>query len=186
MAAGDLTTLEAVKRDLGITVPDANASLEAWIAGASAWIVSYCEQPILATDHTLVAHGNGGYRMVLPYSPVISISSLKIGGAAVTAGTPGALNDGYFLDSRGIITLRGLVFAPGIGNVEVAYRAGYTTVPAELERACVRIVGRRYRERERLGVTSKSIGGESISWMQTATDEDVLESLSGYKRVIPA
>ena len=181
-----LTTLEAVKRDLGISSLADDVLLREWILGVSGWIEDYCDQPILATTHEAVLDGNGSFLMVLPFSPVTAISYLRIGGRTISAATPGGTNYGYFLDSRGVLRLRGERFERGIGNIEISYTAGYAAVPEAVERAAVRMVGWRYRERDRLGASSKSIGGETISYQTAAASEDVLSVLAGYRRVVPA
>lgn len=184
MAAGDLTTVKAVQADLGLPASDLTA-LQAWVTGASNWIVTYLNQPILTTVWPLVLDGRGGNIVVLPYSPVQSVALVKVDTTVYLPGTPGGMDVGYFCDARGLLRLRGGLFSRGTGNVQITYTSGYATVPPAIERACVRIVGWRYKERERIGQVSKSIGSETITYATAAAATDVLNTLDVYKRVVP-
>lgn len=184
-AAGDLTTLDAVRRDLGTQSPADNFLLEEWITGASGWIVSYLNQPVLSTQHVEVMDGHGGPRLFLKYTPIISVSLVKVAGITYSAATAGGTDTGYFFDPSGLLRLRNSTFARGIGNVQITYTAGYATAPAAIERACVRIVGWRYKEKDRLGHASKGIGGETVAYQTAAAAEDVLKVLDSFKRVVP-
>lgn len=186
MAAGDLTTLDKVKRDLGIHQSQDDVLLAEWITGASRWIVAYCNQPILAAEHALVLDGRGGSSVFLPYSPVTDVTLVKVGGHSYLPGTPGGSDTGYFFDRRGLLRLRGATFARGTGNVQVTFTAGYLTTPPEMERACTRLVGWRYKEKDRLAHQSKSVGGEVISYQTAAAEEHVIALLDDFKRVVPA
>ena len=45
----------------------------------------------------------------------------------------------------------------------VSYTAGYATVPAGVQQAVTELVGEAFRRRDRIGQTSKSLGGQETT-----------------------
>jgi hypothetical protein len=71
---------------------------------------------------------------------------------------------GYFFDATSVI-LRGTPFQRGIANVIIEYTAGYDPIPGDIQQACIEMVVRKYRERMRIGETSRSLGGaETVAY----------------------
>lgn len=69
-------------------------------------------------------------------------------------------------------------------DVEVLITYGY--VPADLNEAAVMMVGERYKYMERIGVVSKSLGGqETVSFSQKSMPEYVKDALIPYINVTP-
>ena len=61
----------------------------------------------------------------------------------------------------------------------------YSYVPADLEEACIEMVAERYSYRGRIGVVSKSLGGqETMSYSQKAMPDSIKMMLQPYKKVI--
>jgi hypothetical protein len=75
------------------------------------------------------------------------------------------------------------VFEAGASNVYLEYVAGYDPIPSEIEQACIDLVSLRYRERDRIGLTSKSLAGESITFNTREFSDAVGSTLVQYKRV---
>ena len=137
LAAGDLTTLATVKAYAGTQAP-ADAVLSGLISRISMMIRSDLNrQLLLPRDYSLAFNGTGTRQLVLPDWPVLSFSSLYIGGAAITQAQDNSIySDAYgyrFLPWDGIppgnpLVLElsgGAYYYPGQQNVAVAYRAGY-------------------------------------------------------------
>lgn len=62
----------------------------------------------------------------------------------------------------------------------------YSYVPADVEQAVWELVGERYRAQERIGMSSKSLGGqETVSYDIRAMNPYIRELLNPYKRVVP-
>lgn len=138
MAANDLTTLADVKAWLGRTDANSDSLLASLITRASRQIYSYLQRPsILPHAVTEARNGRGGQRLLLEEWPVLSVSSVAIGGIAVPEAS--AQSPGWILESwNGIppgraqtLSLRGYAFGsalPAAGNaadVVVSYQAGY-------------------------------------------------------------
>ena len=84
------------------------------------------------------------------------------------------------------LVLRGLVFPRGRGNVRVSYQAGFASPPADLTQACIEMVSLRYREKDRVGLVSKGLAGETTAYSLKDMPESVRTLLSQYRRVVPA
>jgi len=84
------------------------------------------------------------------------------------------------------VQLRGSYrFNRGIQNVSVAYTAGYASTPAGVEQACIELIARRYRkERVAIGVSAKTLAGETISFDKEDFSEAIRSALQQYKKVI--
>lgn len=62
----------------------------------------------------------------------------------------------------------------------------YSFTPADLEQACIEMISERYKYRDRIGLRSKSLGGqETTSYNLSAMPEYVKTILNPYKRIVP-
>lgn len=182
MAQGDLTTLVDVKAWMGITVTDHDAVLTRLISAASNYIQSWLNRDLLAADYTERFNGTGTASLMLTNYPVLSVTSVKINGLTIPAGSDSA--DGYFFDSDGLY-LRGYRFERGVSNVLVSYRGGFETIPAELAQATIELVSLRHKERDRIGIVSKGLAGETITYSQRDFTASIKTVLTQFKRVTP-
>jgi hypothetical protein len=115
--------------------------------------------------------------------PVTAVASLHIDGLPVPLSTGYGVS-GYTFNSTSI-TLRGRLFTQDVQNVVVAYTAGYAAVPNELEQACIELVGLRYKEKDRIGIVSKGLAGETIAFTQKDFSNAIRTTLENYKKVMP-
>lgn len=185
MAAGDLTALADVKAWLFTqTTPPAtdDALLERLISAASQFIQTWCNRDFASQSYTEAWDGTGGRRMMFPNYPVTAVSSVAVSGITMPRGS--ITSAGYYFTSTALI-LNGYGFERGFANIEVAYTAGYPTIPPELAQACIELVGVRYRERDRIGMSSKAVGGETTSFSLKDMPASVSTILNNYRKVIP-
>ena len=183
MAANDLTTLAEAKQYIGISGTGDDGLLQALITRLSEWIQTYLSLDILAADRAEVRDGHGSNTIVVAYYPIISVASVKINGVSIPASSGYAVSGYYFNDFT--IKLRGYSFSPGEGNVELAYRAGYEQVPADLSQACLELLALRYKERDRFGISSKNLGPEQVQFVTDAIPKSVMAIFNNYFRRIP-
>ncbi len=196
MAAGpnDLTTLANAKQWLNITVTTDDALIQRLITAFSAAIQTYLNRTIAVTAYTENRTGTGSNTIALTNYPIQSITSLVVGQQTINA-SPDGYQSGYVFDERMLYLIEGSLigsnYAPGrfpkwppLG-VHVSYSAGFTTVPFDLEQACIEVVGLRYKEKDRIGVQSKTLATETISYVLSALSQSGAAIINNYRRVVP-
>lgn len=186
MAAGDLTTLDNVKGWLGLTDPSQTSDdvlLSRLITAASQFIKGICNRDFLQQDYVEVRDGTGANRMLFRNYPASAVASLVINGQSIPSGSPQA--PGFYFTPTMLI-LNGFSFQRGFGNVSISYTAGMNTVPADLEQACIELVGVKYRQKDHIDKVSEAgMAGQSTSFSQADMPAPVRAVLNTYKRVVP-
>lgn len=153
-----------------------------------------------------VYDGSGSNRLFLRNRPIVAVSSLSIGAIAIQASS-GVNVPGYVIDgTRKSISLRGGFGPPvsgqllrvgfanlrgndrGFGNdvqgVAVAYTAGYSATPFDVEMACRQQVALNYKRRGWIGQRSQSMaqGAGTISYESWEIPPSVQSVMDRYKR----
>lgn len=155
--------------------------LLALCAAAEAFVLAQISMKTF--DVTSVAetyNGNGASIMILDRRPIVDITEVMIDGKVIPAAASWNSN-GWLTDLKALY-LRGWRFTPSVQNVRVTYTAGYAVVPEDLKRAAIDIVAEKYARRTRQGVTSKSIGSESITYGQNDVTPYARQVFGQYKR----
>lgn len=145
--AGGLTTLSAVKEFLQIAtaVTDDDTFITNLISRISADIEKECGRTFLAANYTEYHDGDSTSILMLDQYPVNSITSIHDDVDREYNADDLIDSDDYaFYSESGIVELDGLTFATGIKNIKVIYNAGYTTIPTDLEQACIKRVAIEY------------------------------------------
>jgi hypothetical protein len=145
------------------------------ISAVGAYIENVLNRTITAASYTETLDSNGKQKLMLKNYPVNSITSLVISDVTIPAFSS-STGTGYAYDSNGMLRVYGYAFTLGCQNVVVTYNAGYATVPYDLEQVVISVLSRRYRERDRIGHQSKSIGGETVTF--------ILKDFSAEERTI--
>lgn len=178
-----LATLAQLKEYLGVTETTDDALLSRLLDVCSASIEKWCSVRFKAADYTGAFDGNGRAAIFISQEPLISVSAVAIAGVPVQA-SASITQAGFYVADRALRLRGGLVFPLGEKNVEAEFRAGYETIPADVVQACVKLAALRYKERDRLGTASRSIGGESMSVTNDDFPESVERVLNDYKSVV--
>lgn len=181
-----LTTLASVKQYLGIAGTADDALLNSLISAASGYIEQWTNRSFSVVDASMSFDGTGGAFAYARVRPVQSVSLVSIDGRDIPVST-GANSSGYYFTEDGI-GLRGYRFTrvPGAANVQINYRGGMASVPLEIAQACNEMVAIRYKERDRIGISSKGLAGESTSYTVKDMPDSVKTILGNYKSVVPA
>lgn len=176
----DLTSLANVKQWMGIPVTDTanDALLTRMVTACSAFIASWLGRTLESTSYTDNFIGWGSARFVPANYPVTAIASVVVNGTAVPAAK-------VFTSSISLRLLDGYSFLDGV-LCTVTYTAGYAVVPKDIEQACIEMVALRFEDRKRIGITSKGLAGETISFSQKDMNSFAKSVLSQYLRVFPA
>ena len=183
----DLCTLADVKAWLG---PGMGATDDALLArlitAASSAMQSYMNRNIPQASYTDTRSGNGRQALTLWNTPIVSVATLTVDGNTIPAAPAPAIKNYGFTFDADTLYLRGYLFGKGQMNVTIAYTAGYTVIPVDLAQACIELGVFRYRERERIGMASKAIAGETTAYTVTDFPRSTVAIMNNYRRVFQA
>jgi hypothetical protein len=155
------------------------------IESASEDMQNEANRPLELMDHVENYNGYDSRILVTRNYPITEVTELTIDGVSIPAKPAGSFtNIGYTFTDRHI-TLSGKVFLRGLDNVSISYSAGYDPIPADLRQACVDLVSFRYRAKDRIGLISKGLAGETITYDIRHLPAQVMRVVQRYKRVIP-
>lgn len=182
MATRDLTTLSFVKGWLQLKASETtdDGFLQHQVSAASRAIESRLNRAILRDTYTETRNGNGVSAMRLINTPIKTVSAVTINNTAVTVRTVPTAS-GFTWDDINLY-VPGWCFAKGVQNIVVTYEAGFDAVPADLEDCVAQVIAWKYRNRDRIGVNSKVLAGETNSYF-AGLSKDLLEAIDQYKRV---
>lgn len=100
-------------------------------------------------------------------------------GVALTKVAANPTEGQYAVSAAGLYTFA----AADIGETVLI---SYSYIPPDIEQACWELVGERYQYKDRIGVKSKSLGGqETVSFETGSMSSYISASLQPYRRVVP-
>jgi hypothetical protein len=183
MAAGDLTDLATAKSWLGLTTSASDALVGSLITAVSTFIPNYLGRQILSATYVETYRGNGQHQLLLRNFPITEVASVAFAGQAITsAADPVALTSGVLFDDR-VLSLVGHRFPLGL-PVVVAYTAGYAATPPDIAQAAAELVGEAFRRRDRIGLSSKSLGGQEVIAFSLKDMNDTARALLASYQVL--
>jgi len=199
MPAGpnDLVTLAQAYAWLNITPGTDDADLQAAITEVSQLIATWCSRNFVQASYSETYSGRGSQILTLRNWPVTAVASLSIDGTTISARS-GPLGNGYASDGERQIGLNGYCFTRGFQNISIAYTAGYATIPADLQMACLEWLKEVYLSSDRPSdVQMERAGDHEVRYLAggavfTTKSEvapmpaTVFAVLSQYRDVVPA
>jgi len=154
--------------DLGLADDDALASLvEDLIEQASGIVDQYCGRDFDHYANVSERHdGPGRRRLRLKGWPIIAVTSVEVGGTALTEGL-----EYEAVPAPGILErIDGLVWPAGLRNVSVVYSHGYVSPPAAITGIVEDLVAgaltHAARNRATKGASSMSMDGYSVAYSE--------------------
>lgn len=180
----DFCTITDVKEWLGIPASNINSDplLSTLISSASSYIENWTNRTFSQTTATVTVNGNGSALMLVKDYPITAISSVMIDNVAIPLSDGSTY--GYLFDDE-TIYLIGYKFTKGFQNVKIGMTYGFATIPTDLKQVCVELVGSKFKEKERIGVSSKTLAGEVITFDIKDIKEHNKSILNNYNRVVP-
>ena len=177
-----LTTTSAVKAYKALTSTDLDALIASLVLRASAAIETHLSRKIESGAVIEYRDGNNGVTLPLREFPVSAVSAVYIDGQLIPSG--GFTQAGWRLSGR-MLVLNGFRFTVGSGNVQVNYTAGYAVVPPDIEQAAIETVLLMIERRSHIDVSSKSLAGETISFITAEITPSSQRLLAPHRRVAP-
>ena len=174
-----LATISDLKSLLSVTHTDDDTLFTRIVASASSYFEKQIGRTLSVSSVTEVQDGTGGRVIVPSQYPLVSVTSLKIDGETISAST-GYGVDGYYLDGD-VIRLRGSFACVGEGNIELAYSAGYSTIPSDVVQAVLELSAIMYRERDRFGQQSRNDPTGSVVFYYQPPAR-VMQTIEAYRR----
>jgi len=173
----DLTTLATVKAALGLVGSEQDALITSLISQVSQSIESFCNRSFALAARSEYRHGTGSTTLLLRDYPAASIQ------AVVINGTPLPTSAWALVDR--CVVLYGYRFTPGRLNVRIDYLAGYLQIPADIELSCIETVILCLKRLSHLDVASKSLAGETVSYITADLPPSARQRLNNYRAVAP-
>lgn len=188
MAFGDLTTLANVKAYLKTgdndLSSDDDALLSRLISSASQFIESWLSRTIPSADYIETRPCLGNSKFVFGNYPVTAVASVTVDLTAIPP-APSVIAGGY-LFTPSMLTIQGYLVPRG-SLLTVQYTAGYSAIPPDIEQACIELVVYRYKERDRMGVTTTNMNGvQTASYRVSDMLPETKTLLMQYRNVVPA
>lgn len=181
-----LTTLQKVKEWLGITDNKSDVVLQQLIDSCSDFIEQYLGRVILEAEYTELIDGTGSLTQTLKNYPITAVSMLRINNIVQSIIPISNFNTtGVKFEGRQLIG-QNVRFTCGKRNIYLTYTAGYAVVPPAIEQACTEMVSMKFKNErgDRLGVSSKSLAGESISFFHGDMSNGVRVVLEQFRNVV--
>jgi len=181
----DLTTvanLQAWLRLASVST-ETGVELQRLVTSTSNWIQSWISRAIPDMPYVDTLDGQGGVRLSLGNYPVLAVSSVVVDGQTIPAST-GPTIPGWVLSNDQVV-LRSYTFTRDLANVVISYTAGFTTVPPDLEQACLELAAMRWKERERIGHSAITMGGQQTNFITSDMPASVKTILNQWKKVVP-
>lgn len=189
----DLTTVADVMSYLDIKPPvdtalaAAQAQLiQRLVTSSSVFIQTHLNRDLAAGIVVLTENRNGNGNQIMPFYdfPVSSVGSVSINDQSIPESI--SATDSGFTFSGTALYLRGCYrFVKGVRNIQFSYSAGYATVPEDVSQVCVSLCSRWYKDRQRVGISSKGMGTENIVFTKTDLTDEFKSLLRQYQKTVP-
>lgn len=193
------TTKEKVKKWLKI--PDAQVGDDEIIDdicdGVDSKFQLELDKDIFEQAYSETYNGNGSTRLWLRHGPITAVSLVKINEVPIAA-APNSVSSGFLFDENEIYLIGVILDNPrfwgidrfwrGHQNIGVDYTAGFNAgnVPARLQQAARKQVAFEYKERDRIGESSKTLGpDQTVSYITEEWAPGVMSVLEKEKEVVP-
>ncbi len=175
-------TTQDVATFLGSGVNINDPALAPIVTNINQAVDTYLARNILSATYNESYRGLGTPRFLLNNVPVTAIASLTILGQAILP-TTSPFQPGFMFDSeRGMVEVVGYGPIPTWpGAISIAYTAGYAAVPDDLVQAAIEWAAFKYKTKDKIGVQSKTLDRETVTYSQHAMPMSVKSTLNLYR-----
>ena len=182
-----LATIDQLKEYLGDASDKDDTLLTRLVSAATDAIENYCGRTFASTVYTNEMYdGTGTQTLQLRNFPIISVTTLKEAGSVLTTGTDpngSPAPDALIYAEEGQLIRPWFYWLPYRRWYSVTYTAGYATVPAGIVQACLDLSALMLREKEHIGMSSKTAGQQIVSY-RGDLPKTIKNVLDGYSDLI--
>ena len=179
----DLTTIAAVKAYACITNSDLDSLIDAFVKRASAAVDNFTQRTLRSAAHVETRNGTGGCELLLREYPITAVASVVVDGKTIPQAS--TFSGAGWRQAERSLVLNGYAFTRGTGNVVISYTAGYATTPPDIEAAVIETSMLMLERRKHVDVSSKSLAGETVSFITAELTPSAKQILLSYRRVAP-
>lgn len=186
LVAYALCTVDNAKNFIGLTNNNYDTVLEMLINQATDFIEKYCDRRFKETTYTdEVYDGTDDDAIVLKQFPVTTFTELEYNANFNNSASWNTIDsEDYWIDTDTGIVTKVNKFVKGKQKYRATYVAGYSTIPYDLQYACLMFVSEAFNKRKAGGIKTESLGDHSISFESLLmTDSTVQKILNGYRKV---
>lgn len=177
-----MVTLDTFKQYLWITGADQDELLTIFLNWA-VWIIEwYIGRSITNQTYTDIVNGTAQVRYVLKNYPVVAFTSVERNIWNIDTPDWEAVTDYHTDMDCWVVEFYSPIYK-WLWNYKFKYEAWYTTFPADLLLATLKIWSMLYRLKDSDGISSESVAGDSISFMRDTLPQDILIALDRYKKL---
>jgi hypothetical protein len=185
-----LVTLSELKTFLKINSSDTtfDALLDQINDKASGFILNYVNRESFeAVQYEEIYSGEGENELQLDNYPIISLDAFSLDFDLVEKVINETIDVKYLLPNEaiGLIAYISNIFPEGTHNIYIKYTAGFSAVPDGVKHIILNICSKKFYEsdQKRFGKTSKTVGGETVSFsLDELTDTDKA-ALDIYRKI---
>ena len=194
VTTGDLTTVAHVKNYLDISGSDDDTVLGQLVDRATKAIESYCKRTFSSASYTEYHDGKGASALILKHRPVTAVTSVHddadrvFGADSLIASTDYIVREAEgiieWLTSSSTFPSTAAYFYDYQLNVKVIYTAGYSTIPDDLEQACIMLAALLYHRGKQGadGIKQEAQSGAySVTYVQGLMTPEIKELLMAYR-----
>lgn len=205
----DLVSLDQCKSWLQIdsTNTDDDGTIQFLISGFTQYVSNRTGISSFTQTQTYneIYDGNGNTRLFVLNPPIVTLNSVTIGSSQAPISTDLVTPGVYVEQSKKSIAFRNgggnytgfitqwmfpFTFVKGMGNIQINYVGGYTSVPYDLAEAAMIAVGQNYRRKDWIDLASKALSsGAGVSgttryrdWALPPHVEKIIYYYSRYAR----
>ena len=161
--------LAFTKETLGLSTNTQDTRLESLIKAEFAAIEKYCERRFLVADYIERFIGAGQVNYFPCHDNIRSVASFTANNSPIV---PSHFNDYAVYFDKPI---------PRV-NCTLTYSAGLDDVPEDIIAVIAESVAFRFRESERIGMSSKGMAGETTSFRVNRWSPENLKTIDSYKK----